>query len=104
MTDDAKEALKADADWLKQYAQWRIKIEGHAALDGEHESSTREYALAIGVRRANAVQSFLVAQGIAASRIETISYGNERPVDPKISPEAAALNRNARVAPYLPGQ
>lgn len=80
---EARATLVKQATWLKQYSQYRITIEGHC-----DERGTREYNLALGERRAAAVKSFLVSQGIPAARIGTISYGKERP-DPVGSDESA---------------
>lgn len=88
---DARPVLEAQAAWLSRYPNVRVLIEGNA-----DERGTREYNLGLGARRAQAVRDFLVAQGVAASRIETISYGKERPIDPGSSDEAFARNRNAR--------
>ena len=71
---DGRATLEKQATWLKQYTNYPITIEGKC-----DERGTREYNLALGERRANAVKQFLVAQGIPASRIHTISYGKERP-------------------------
>ena len=85
-TDQA--TLQSQATWLSKYAEKRITVEGHA-----DERGTREYNLALGERRANAARQYLVAQGIPAARVKTISYGKERP-DPVGSDEAAwARNR-----------
>ena len=90
---DAQPVLAGQAQWLNRYQQVRIRIEGNA-----DERGTREYNLALGARRANAVRDFLVAQGVSASRIETISFGKERPIDPGSSEEAWAKNRNGHTA------
>jgi peptidoglycan-associated lipoprotein len=71
---DGRATLEKQATWLKQYSNYPITIEGKC-----DERGTREYNLALGERRANAVKQFLIAQGIPASRIHTISYGKERP-------------------------
>jgi peptidoglycan-associated lipoprotein len=71
---EAVQSLKAQAAWLKTYKDTKIVIEGHC-----DERGTREYNIALGDRRANSVKDFLVSQGIAASRVRTISYGKERP-------------------------
>ena len=71
---DAQETLKKQAAWLQQYAQYRVTIEGHC-----DERGTREYNLALGERRANSVKNYLVALGVDANRLQTISYGKERP-------------------------
>ena len=70
-----------------------IRIEGNA-----DERGTREYNLALGARRANAVRDFLVSRGVSSSRINTVSYGKERPIDPGTSEDAYQRNRNAHTA------
>ncbi len=75
LTDAARQTLTRQATWLKQYGQVTILVEGHA-----DERGTREYNLGLSARRGATSKSFLVSQGIAASRIRTISYGKERPV------------------------
>ena len=85
---DARSTLEKQAQWLKQYSNVRIQIEGHA-----DERGTREYNLALGDRRATSVKNYLVALGIPPGRITTISYGKERPVDPRSSEDAWAQNR-----------
>ncbi|WP_428541923.1 peptidoglycan-associated lipoprotein Pal [Reyranella sp.] len=88
--EDGRQTLNRQAEWLKKYPNYPITIEGHC-----DERGTREYNLALGERRANAARQYLIAQGIPASRIKTISYGKERP-DPVGSDEAAwARNRRA---------
>jgi peptidoglycan-associated lipoprotein len=90
---DAQPTLTAQAQWLNRYPAVRVRIEGNA-----DERGTREYNLALGARRANAVREFLVGQGVSGSRIETLSYGKERPIDPGTNEDAWAKNRNARTA------
>jgi peptidoglycan-associated lipoprotein len=90
---DAQPTLAAQAQWLNRYPAVRVRIEGNA-----DERGTREYNLALGARRANAVREFLVAQGVSGSRIETLSYGKEKPIDGGSGEEAWAKNRNARTA------
>lgn len=75
ITNDSAEILKLQSEWLKADPSINIIVEGHC-----DERGTREYNLALGERRANAVKNFLVRQGVSASRIKTISYGKERPV------------------------
>jgi peptidoglycan-associated lipoprotein len=88
--EDGRATLNRQAEWLKKYGNYQITIEGHC-----DERGTREYNLALGERRANAARQYLVAQGIPAARVKTISYGKERP-DPVGSDEAAwARNRRA---------
>ena len=70
-----KAILGRQAAWLQKYPSVRVTIEGHA-----DERGTREYNLALGARRANAVKEYLVSQGVSAGRVETISYGKERPL------------------------
>jgi len=82
--------LDAQAQWLQRYPQVTVRIEGNA-----DERGTREYNLALGARRAQAVKDYLAAHGVAASRITTISYGKEKPIDPGTGEEAWAHNRNA---------
>ncbi len=72
---DSQKTLKAQAGWLQRNSSLSITIEGHC-----DERGTREYNLALGEQRANAVKDYLVALGVSASRITTISYGEERPV------------------------
>ena len=81
--EDGRQTLNRQAEWLKKYGNYQVTVEGHC-----DERGTREYNLALGERRANAARQYLVAQGIPASRIKTISYGKERP-DPVGSDEAA---------------
>ena len=90
---DARATLEKQAQWLKQYGNVRVQVEGHA-----DERGTREYNLALADRRAAAVKNYLVALGIPAGRVTTISYGKERPVDPRSSEEAWAQNRRGVTA------
>lgn len=90
---DAQPLLAGQAQWLNRYSSVRVRIEGNA-----DERGTREYNLALGARRANAVREFLIGQGVSASRIETISFGKERPLDAGTNEDAWAKNRNARTA------
>lgn len=75
LTPEAQATLQKQAQWLRQYPQYTITIEGHA-----DERGTREYNIALGARRATAVRNFLAQNGVQASRVRTISYGKERPV------------------------
>lgn len=74
LTTEARSTLNRQSQWLKTYPQVTITIEGHA-----DERGTREYNLALGERRANAVKNYLIAQGVQSARVRTISYGKERP-------------------------
>lgn len=71
---DARAILARQAQWLSQHTNFSAVLQGHA-----EETGTREYNLALGARRAGAVQEYLIAQGVAATRIRTLSFGKERP-------------------------
>jgi len=75
LTPEAQATLRKQAQWLQQYPQFTITVEGHA-----DERGTREYNIALGARRATAVRTFLAQNGVNAARLRTISYGKERPV------------------------
>ena len=90
---DAQPVLANQAAWLVRYPAVKVRIEGNA-----DERGTREYNLALGARRANSVRDFLVAHGVAANRIETISFGKERPIAEGSDEAAWAQNRNAHTA------
>ena len=90
ITPEAQEILARQADWLRRYPNVTVTIEGHC-----DERGTREYNLALGERRAQAAKNVLVANGIPASRISTISYGKERPAVLGSTEEAYAQNRRA---------
>jgi peptidoglycan-associated lipoprotein len=83
-------ALQGQASWLKQYARARVQIEGNA-----DERGTREYNIALGARRADSVASYLKSQGIDGSRVTTVSFGKDRPIDPGHEESAWSRNRNA---------
>jgi peptidoglycan-associated lipoprotein len=85
--------LDAQAQWLARYPGVRVRIEGNA-----DERGTREYNLALGARRAESVRYYLVERGVAAGRIDTISYGKERPIAEGSNEDAWARNRNAHTA------
>lgn len=86
---DAKATLDKQVAWLKKYPTYNLTVEGHA-----DERGTREYNLALGERRANAVKEYLVAGGLPAARVKTISYGKERPV--ALGSNEAAWSQNRR--------
>jgi peptidoglycan-associated lipoprotein len=88
ISSEGQQILQRQADWLKRYSQVSVTIEGHC-----DERGTREYNLALGERRAAAVKNVLVAMGIPAARIHTISYGKERPIVVGSSEEGYAQNR-----------
>ena len=91
----AKADLKAQAAWLKKNPKALIVVEGRC-----DERGTREYNLALGDRRANIARSYLIANGVAANRIKTISYGKDKPVVLGSNEEAWAKNRSATTVAY----
>ncbi len=93
LSPQTRDVLRKQAEWLKRYPSTIVVIGGNA-----DERGTREYNLALGARRADAVKAFLVSQGINPGRITTVSYGKERPIDPRSNEEAWARNRNAHTA------
>ena len=88
LTTEAQATLNRQAAWLKKYATAKVTIEGHC-----DERGTREYNLALGERRATAAKNYLVAAGIDASRVSTVSYGKERPAVVGSNEAAWAQNR-----------
>ncbi len=88
--DTAKAILGKQAEWLARYPNVKVTIEGHT-----DERGTREYNLALGDRRANAAKNFLAAQGVSPARMQTISYGKERPIAEGSDETAYAANRRA---------
>ena len=86
--DSDKSVLGRQAAWLQKYPGVRVTIEGNC-----DERGTREYNLALGARRANAVKEFLVSQGVSTGRVETVSYGKERPICTESSESCWAQNR-----------
>ena len=89
LSAEARDVLRRQADWMKLYSNSTAVIEGHA-----DERGTREYNLALGARRADSVQAFLISQGVSPNRLRTISYGKERPIDGRPSETGWARNRN----------
>lgn len=86
---ESQAALKKKGEWLKANPTAKLLIEGNTCIIG-----TNEYNMALGERRAQSAKQFLVDLGIDAKRISTISYGEERPIDPGKTSEALARNRN----------
>jgi peptidoglycan-associated lipoprotein len=74
LSQEARQTLDRQAAWLKRFPAVRVTLEGHC-----DERGTREYNMALGARRANAARAYLVALGIQTARIQTVSYGAERP-------------------------
>lgn len=91
---DAERVLMRQAEWLLHYPHYSIMIEGHA-----DERGTREYNLALGQRRAVAVRDYLISLGVSAQRIQTISYGKERPV--VVCDDISCWNQNRRAVTTL---
>ena len=85
----SRATLRNQASWLNQNPGVRLTVEGHA-----DERGTRDYNLALGARRANAVRDFLMSQGVSGDRLQTISYGKERPVS--LCSEEACWSKNRR--------
>jgi len=90
LNDGARAVLTAQADWLVNNTDYTAVIEGHA-----DEQGTREYNLALGARRANAVREFLISRGVAGNRLRTVSYGKERPLEICSAESCYAKNRRA---------
>jgi len=90
LDQDSRETLDRQTVWLKKYNHLKVTIEGHC-----DERGTREYNIALGQRRATAAKNYLVANGISAGRVKTISYGKERPAVMGHDEDAWAQNRRA---------
>jgi len=90
LTTRSRETLRKQATWLRANSEITVVLEGHA-----DERGTREYNLALGERRANAVKDYLMTYGISGSRLSTISYGKERPVNSGSDPLAWSQNRRS---------
>jgi peptidoglycan-associated lipoprotein len=88
--------LDKQAAWLGRYTTYAIAMQGHA-----DERGTREYNFALGARRAEAAKNYLAARGVAASRISTISFGKERPVE--VCDDISCWSKNRRVQTLLRG-
>ena len=90
LTTASRATLRKQANYLRKNKNLNVTIEGHA-----DERGTREYNLALGERRANAARDYLMTYGISGKRISVISYGKEKPVNPKSSPLAWSQNRRS---------
>ncbi|CUX80229.1 MAG: peptidoglycan-associated lipoprotein [Roseibaca calidilacus] len=90
LTPDGRSTLQGQAAWLRANPQFAVLIEGHA-----DERGTREYNVALGARRANTVERYLISEGVDADRIRTVSYGKERPVEACAEPRCWDVNRRA---------
>lgn len=93
---DAQQTLAKQAQWLNQYPNYRITVEGHA-----DERGTREYNLALGARRAEATRDYLTSQGVQGNRMRTISYGKEKPV--AVCDDISCWSQNRRAVTALNG-
>lgn len=94
LTPEARQTLTGQAAWLNENAGFSVLIEGHA-----DEQGTREHNLALGARRASAVQQFLISQGVAPDRLRTVTYGKERPIE--ICSEETCYAKNRRAVSVL---
>ncbi len=90
---ESRMILSKQAAWLNSYPKTRALLAGNC-----DERGTREYNLALGARRASSVKEYLVNMGVDPSRMTTISYGKERPIDPRSMGEAWSINRNTHTA------
>ena len=96
LTPVARATLDSQAQWLNQYSQFAITLEGHA-----DERGTREYNIALGARRATTARDYLVTRGVAGNRIQTISFGKERPV--AVCDDISCWSQNRRAVTLLSG-
>ncbi|MBV8510483.1 MAG: peptidoglycan-associated lipoprotein Pal [Xanthobacteraceae bacterium] len=94
LTPQGRATLDKQAQWLAQYNRYTFTIEGHA-----DERGTREYNIALGAKRAQSVREYLIARGIDASRMRTISYGKERPV--AVCDDISCWSQNRRAVTVL---
>ena len=99
LTPEATQTLAKQSQWLQQYPQYTITIEGHA-----DERGTREYNIALGAKRATSVRNYLASNGVTAQRIRTISYGKERPVAVCNDISCWSQNRRAQTVLNTNGQ
>ena len=86
--DNDKATLQRQATWLQKYPSIKVTVEGDC-----DERGTREYNLALGARRANAVKEYLVSLGVSSARVDTISYGKEHPICTQSTEDCWAQNR-----------
>jgi peptidoglycan-associated lipoprotein len=94
LTPQAVSTLEKQAQWLRAYPRYAFTIEGHA-----DERGTREYNIALGARRAQAVRDYLTSRGVQAHRMRTISYGKERPV--AVCNDISCWSQNRRAVTVL---
>ncbi|MCP5087094.1 MAG: peptidoglycan-associated lipoprotein Pal [Rhodobacteraceae bacterium] len=96
LTNSAIATLNAQANWLLEYTDKTVTIEGHA-----DEQGTREYNLALGARRASAVRDHLVSRGVADNRVKTVTFGKERPIE--ICSDETCWSKNRRAVTVVAG-
>ena len=96
LSSTAQATLDKQAAWLNQYGRYSFTIEGHA-----DERGTREYNFALGARRAETTKNYLVAKGVSATRMKTISFGKERPV--AVCDDISCWSQNRRAVTVLAG-
>jgi peptidoglycan-associated lipoprotein len=94
LNDEARTILAGQANWLKTNPDYAVIIEGHA-----DEQGTRDYNIALGARRADSVRNYLISQGISGSRMQTLSYGKERPI--AVCSNESCYNQNRRAVTVL---
>jgi peptidoglycan-associated lipoprotein len=97
LSPEAQQTLQNQARWLSKYSHYTITIEGHA-----DERGTREYNIALGAKRAEAVRNYLARNGVNPSRIRTVSYGKERPV--AVCNDISCWSQNRRAQTVLNGR
>ena len=90
LSPEGMDLLNSQATWLMANGDYEIIVEGHA-----DEQGTRDYNVALGARRANSVKEYLNSLGVAASRIQTVSYGKERPIEICSKESCYSVNRRA---------
>jgi peptidoglycan-associated lipoprotein len=97
LTEPAREQLSRNAQFLKQYPQFQVTLEGHC-----DDRGTPEYNLALGEQRASSVRDYLTALGVRQDRLRIISYGEERPVCTGL--EESCRSQNRRAHPVVTGR
>ncbi|WP_121062989.1 peptidoglycan-associated lipoprotein Pal [Chachezhania antarctica] len=96
LTEQARQTLNSQAQWLNNNGSYTATVEGHA-----DEQGTREYNLALGARRANEARDYLISRGVAGNRLSVVSYGKERPLE--ICSEESCYAKNRRAVTVLSG-
>lgn len=98
LTEDARLVLLSQANWLLANGDYEVIVEGHA-----DEQGTREYNLALGARRANAVKEYLLSKGVSGDRLRTVTFGKERPIEVCSAEACYSENRRAVSILSVPG-